>query len=101
MGQHQQNQVAPLAHQITEVSITFKNGAQLQTYTTHTKDQIKETIRKAKLTNGLIELNTGSDSAKYCNSDLLVPIDEIIIFGVSDVKQPSNIIQMDKRLHKV
>jgi hypothetical protein len=86
-------EVGPLAHQITEVSITLKNGAQVSTYTIHTKKEIKDKFAFALGSNSFIEIETGSKSPKYENSEIIIPASEIVILAVSDVVQPSNIIK--------
>lgn len=95
MGEHKRNQgpKGPLAHQITEVSISLKNGMQVQTYCIHNKEQLEDQYRNQKLIDGYLKIESGSEAEAFKNSDIMIPVSEIAILAIADVVQPSNIIK--------
>lgn len=100
MGEHKRNPMAntPKAHQITEINITMKNGMTVNSYTIHTKADLEDRYRAAYLNKGIIKIESGADSEKYANNMMLIPADDVMIFAVAEVKQPSNIIKPSTNL---
>lgn len=93
MSQHQQKKPKqPLAHQITVLTIQMKNGAMINTFSVHSIKDITRILTTESI-NGFAIISTGDVSDADQNATMILPVDQINIFTVADVKQPSNIIK--------
>lgn len=98
MNQKSEQELPPNEKQITEISITLKNGLKIGTYSSQTIGRLCD---EYLLDNKQMKIETGAESNSYKDTVMFIPKEEILIFGISNIVRPSGLLVSPNKLTKI